>query len=587
MEGKNPKKVMKIVNQYAGGYKYLITLGRCLAFISALIQMVPFILIWKIIKNVIEGENVDQIKQYGWQAVGITLLAMVIYTAALMCTHISAFRVQANLRKALVDKIAKLPLGVFDAEGSGKIRRIVNESTRATETYIAHSIPDKSVAIATPLGLAFLLLFFDWKLGLLCLVPAVIGFIFVAGMTGKEMQKKMAEYQDALEVMSNEAVEYVRGVPVVKTFGQTIHSFARFKKSIDEYEKWTVDYTISVRKSMVGFMTSVNAIFAIIVMVVIANAGNGFTPDLILNVMYYIIITPLLSVTLTKVAYAGEHEMVVLDAIERVNSILDREILPVANKRAELLDCSIAFENVSYRYEGATTDAVSKLSLQIKAGEHVAFVGPSGGGKTTTAELIARYFDATEGEVKIGGVNVKDIPSEQLMNNVSFVFQDSKLIKTTILENVRLAKPDASEEEVMEALKKAQCMDIIEKFPKGIHTVIGSKGVYVSGGEAQRIAIARAVLKDAPILVLDEATAFADPDNEAKVQKAFEALSKNKTVIMIAHRLSTVVNADRIFVLKDGALVEQGNHDKLMEHNGLYKKMYDEYTKSIEWKVGA
>ena len=587
MESKNPKKTMEIINRYAGGHRYLIMLGRSLAFISALIQMVSFVLIWKIIKTALEGENLEIIKDYGLWAVILTLASMLIYVVALMCTHKSAFRVQANLRKVLVDKIEKLPMGVFDKEGSGKIRRIVNESTAATESYIAHSLPDKAVATATPLGLAFLLLYFDWKLGLLCLIPAVIGFIFIAGMMGKEMQRKMAEYQNALEIMSNEAVEYVRGIPVVKTFGQTIHSFTKFKNSIDDYKKWTVDYTVTVRKSMIGFITSINAIFAIIVMVVIASAGSGFTNELILNVMYYIIITPLITVALTKIAYSGEQEMVVMDAVERVDSILDMKELTEVADRACLVDNSVTFENVSYKYDGTNVNAVNNLSLQIKPGEHVALVGPSGGGKTTTAELLARYFDVTEGDIKIGNVNVKDIPESQLMDTVSFVFQDSKLIKTSILENVRLGKPDASEEEVMEALKKAQCMDIIEKFPDGIHTVIGTKGVFVSGGEAQRLSIARAFLKNAPILILDEATAFADPDNEAKVQMAFEELSKNKTLIMIAHRLSTVVNADKIYVLKAGECVEEGTHKELMEKGGLYKTMYEDYTKSVDWKVGA
>ena len=587
MESKNPKKTMEIINRYAGGHRYLIMLGRSLAFISALIQMTPFVLLWKIIKVAIEGDDLQMIKTYGLWAVSLTLVSMLIYVAALMCTHKSAFRVQANLRKALVDKIEKLPMGTFDKEGSGKIRRIVNESAAATESYIAHSLPDKAVAVATPLGLGVLLLYFDWKLGLLCLIPAVIGFIFISGMMGKEMQKKMAEYQNALEIMSNEAVEYVRGVPVVKTFGQTIHSFTKFKNAIDDYKNWTVDYTISLRNSMLGFMTSINAIFAIIVMVVIGSARNGFTNELILNVMYYIIITPLITVTLTKIAYSGEQEMVVMDAIGRVDSILDIDGLSKTTSEAHLVDSSVTFDNVSYKYDGANGNAVNNLSLQIKSGEHVALVGPSGGGKTTTAQLVARYFDVTEGTIKIGDVNVKDIPESQLMDTVSFVFQDSKLIKTSILENVRLGKPDASEEEVMKALKKAQCMDIIEKFPDGIHTVIGTKGVFVSGGEAQRLSIARAFLKNAPILILDEATAFADPDNEAKVQKAFEELSKKKTLIMIAHRLSTVVNADKIYVLKSGECAEEGTHKELMEKDGLYKAMYEDYTKSVDWKVGA
>lgn len=547
----------------------------------------PFYEIWKIIKIAIDGTELQRISVIAWQAVGITIFAMLLYIAALMCTHIAAFRVQANMRTALMERIMTLPLGVFDKEGTGKIRRIVMESTAATETYIAHTLADKTVASATPVGLAVLFLAFDWKMGLICFIPAILGFAFMAGMMGKEMQKKMAEYQNALDNMSSEAVEYVRGIPVVKTFGQTVHSFRRFKDSIDNYGRWTVDYTISLRKSMVGFMTAINAIFAVLIAAAYAFSRGGITPELILNVMYYIIVTPMITVALTKMAYSGEAEMTLLDSMKRIQNILDMQELPEAVEGCSLANCSVNLEKVSYRYEGAETDAVHNLSLTIEAGQHVAFVGPSGGGKTTTAELIARFFDVKEGSIRIGGVDVKDIPQDKLMNTVSFVFQDSRLLKKSILENVRLGRPGATQAEVMEALRKAQCMDIIEKLPEGIHTVIGSKGTYLSGGEQQRIVIARAFLKNAPILILDEATAFADPDNEAKVQAAFAELSKGKTLIMIAHRLSTVTDADRIFVLKEGSLVEFGSHAELLKKGGLYSKMYTDYTKSVDWKVGG
>ena len=483
--------------------------------------------------------------------------------------------------------IVTLPLGVFDQAGTGKIRRIVNESSAATETYIAHNLADKAVASATPVGLVVLMLAFDWRIGLICLIPAIIGFLFMMGMMGKEMQEKMREYQNALEVMSSEATEYVRGIPVVKTFGQTVFSFKRFKNALDDYEKWCVSYTISLRKSMMGFMTGINAIFVALVFAGFLLSGNGVTSELILNMMYYIIITPLLTVTLTKIAYAGEQEMQVIDSIKRIDGILNIRPLSETDQEKQPKDYSVELKNIRYRYPDAEKAAVHDLSLSIPSGQHVAFVGPSGGGKTTTAALIARFFDVQEGTIEIGGVNVKDIPQSALMKMVSFVFQDNKLLKGTILDNVRLAKPEATDAEVMEALKKAQCMDIIKKLPDGIHTVIGTKGTYLSGGEQQRIAIARAVLKNAPILILDEATAFADPDNEAMVQKAFEELSVGKTLIMIAHRLTTVADADRIFVLKDGTCAEAGSHKELMEKGGLYKEMFEEYTRSIEWKVGA
>lgn len=586
MKGKNNPNVMKTLNEYAAGHRHLITLGRILAAVSAFVGLIPFYDLWRIIRIAVKGEELSQIKWVAWQAVGLTVAALAIYIAALMCTHIAAFRVQANMRSSLMRRILTLPLGVFDEDGTGKIRRTVNESTAATETFIAHNLPDKAVAAATPVGLLVLLALFDWKLGLLCLVPALIGFAFMMSMMGKDMQQKMAEYQNALDTMSSEATEYVRGVPVVKVFGQSVHSFRKFKQAIDGFGRWTTAYTMMLRKPMTAFMTAINAEFAFLVLGAYVFTKGSVTSDDILNVMYYIIITPLLTVTLTKIAYSGEQEMVVADALSRIDGILKIEPLESTGS-AQPKDNSVVLENVSFRYDGAAKDAVHNVSISISSGEHIALVGPSGGGKTTTAELIARYFDVTEGSIKIGGADICDIPADVLMKQVSFVFQDSRLLKTSILENVRLARPDASEGEVMQALETAQCMDIIDKLPNGIHTVIGSAGTYLSGGEQQRIAIARAVLKNAPIIILDEATAFADPDNETKVQAAMGELAKGRTVIMIAHRLSTVVNTDCIYVLKDGSVAESGKHSELMQRGGIYKQMFDEYVCSVNWKVGA
>ncbi|MCR5384199.1 MAG: ABC transporter ATP-binding protein/permease [Saccharofermentans sp.] len=578
---------MKLIRQFAGGHKHLITLGRILAGLSAVITLIPFYLLWKIIAVAIEGTDLERINGYAWGAVILTVSALLVYIVALLCTHIAAFRVQANMRSELMRKIIKLPLGIFDEDGTGKIRRIVSDSTAATETYIAHNLADKTVAAVTPVGLIILILAFDWKLGLICMIPAVIGFICMMSMMGKGMQQKMKEYQNALDTMSSEATEYVRGIPVVKTFGQTVHSFKRFKDSIDGYGKWTTAYTLQLRLPMIGFMTCINAVFLAIVLGAFFLTRNGVADADILNVMYYIIVTPLVTVTLTKIAYSGEAEMTLIDALKRVEYVLNFNALTESDKNCIPEDNGIVLNNVSYRYEDAARDALSDIDISIAPGEHVAFVGPSGSGKTTLAELLVRFFDVTSGEILLGGVNIKDIPSKKLMERVSFVFQDSKLIKTSILENVRMARPDATREEVMDALSKAQCMDIIDKLPDGIDTVIGEKGTYLSGGEQQRITIARAVLKNAPILILDEATAFADPDNEVKVQAAFEELSKGKTLIMIAHRLSTVTSADRIFVLDDGRLTESGSHEELIASGGLYKKMFDEYERSVEWKVGA
>ena len=577
---------MKLIKSYAGGYSVLILLGRIFAAASAIIVLIPYYDLWKII-SIAVGKEQASISHYGWQAVILTVVSLLIYIVALLCTHIAAFRVQANMRVSLMRRIISLPLGVFDEDGTGKIRRTVNDSTAATETFIAHQIPDKTVAAVTPAGLLVLIFAFNWKIGLISLIPAALGFVCMMSMMGKGMQQKMKEYQNSLDIMSAEATEYVRGVPVVKTFGQTVHSFKKFKAAIDGYGKWVIDYTLSLRMPMVCFMTCINAIFAFIVIAAFQFSKDGVTAGLILNIMYYIIVTPLVTVALTKVAYSGEAEMTLIDALQRVQTIMEIEPLPEPKNGKLPEDHSIELKNVTYRYKDATRDAVQNVSLKIAPGEHVALVGPSGSGKTTIAELMVRFFDVTAGEILIGGVNVKNIPSAELMKQISFVFQDSRLLKKSILENVRMAKPDATEAEVIDALKTAQCMDIIEKLPQGIHTVIGEKGTYLSGGEQQRITIARAVLKDAPILILDEATAFADPDNEAKVQAAFEQLAKGKTLVMIAHRLSTVMNADRIYVWDDGKCVEEGSHQELMEKGGLYKRMFDEYSKSIEWKVGA
>lgn len=576
---------------YAGDHKYFTYASLVLAALSALIALVPFYYIWKIMKEVLEVRpnysEAVHIKEYGWMAVAFALIAMVIYIAALMCSHKAAFRVQVNMRTAMMNHIMKLPLGYVESEGTGKIRKIVADSSAATETYLAHNLPDKVVSFATPVGLLAMMMVFDYRLGLISLIPAVIAFALMGTlMMGPKMAEDMKQYQNALETMSAEAVEYVRGVPVVKTFGQTVFSFKRFKNAIDEYEKWTLGYTKNMMLPMVAFTTSANGIFAALIIAAYIFTGHGVTDKFILNIIFYILITSVLTVTLMKIAFAGESQLMVRDAINRMDGILNMKPLPELADGQTPKDTSVELDKVVFSYAGADKNAVDGISLKIASGEHVAFVGPSGGGKTTLASLIARFWDVNSGAVKIGGVNVKDINSETLMNEVSYVFQDSRLLKMSILENIRMGRPDATDAEVMEALKNAQCMDIIEKFPDGVNTVIGSKGVYVSGGEAQRLSIARAFLKNAPILILDEATAFADPDNERQVQKAFEALSKDKTVIMIAHRLSTVTNADRIYVLADGRIAENGTHDELNSANGIYTHMWSEYNKSVKWKVG-
>ena len=573
---------------YAGNYRYFTYASWVLSAVSALVALVPFVYIWKILRDVLNAApdyaQAVNIPHYGWMAVLFAVLAYLIYIAALMCSHLSAFRVATNLRLEVSEHLATLPLGFTETFGSGKLRKIIHESTGAAETFLAHQLPDKYNAMATPIGLLVLLLVFDWRLGLLSLVPVALGFVIMSAMTGRRMADKMRQYGNALESMSNEAVEYVRGIPVVKTFGQSVFSFKKFKATIDEYEKWVIAYTKELRMPMMLYTAAINGVFAFLIVGGLLFTRNGVTSEFLLNLLFYIIITPVISLTLTRIMYMSENELVVADALARVDSVLDAEPVPENDHPRHPKDASVSLKDVHFSYDGKT-DVIKGVSLKIQPGQTVAFVGPSGGGKSTLANLICRFFDVQSGSVRVGGADVRDIPKEELMDTISFVFQNSRLLKGSILDNVRLGRPQATEAEVLAALKAAQCMDIIEKFPAGIHTVIGTKGVYLSGGEQQRIAIARAMLKNAPILILDEATAFADPDNEAKVQAAFARLAKGKTVLMIAHRLSTVANADCIYVVQDGQIVESGTKDELCAQNGLFARMWQEYQASVQWKV--
>ena len=573
---------------YAGNYRYFTYASWVLSAASALVALVPFVYIWKILRDVLNAApdyaQAVNIPHYGWMAVLFAVLAYIIYIAALMCSHLSAFRVATNLRLEVSEHLATLPLGFTETFGSGKLRKIIHESTGAAETFLAHQLPDKYNAMATPIGLLVLLLVFDWRLGLLSLVPVALGFVIMSAMTGRRMADKMRQYGNALESMSNEAVEYVRGIPVVKTFGQSVFSFKKFKATIDEYEKWVIAYTKELRMPMMLYTAAINGVFAFLIVGGLLFTRNGVTSEFLLNLLFYIIITPVISLTLTRIMYMSENELVVADALARVDSVLDAEPVPENDHPRHPKDASVSLKDVHFSYDGKT-DVIKGVSLDIQPGQTVAFVGPSGGGKSTLANLVCRFFDVQSGSVRVGEADVRDIPKEELMNTISFVFQNSRLLKGSILDNVRLGRAQATEAEVLAALKAAQCMDIVEKFPEGIHTVIGTKGVYLSGGEQQRIAIARAMLKNAPILILDEATAFADPDNEAKVQVAFAQLAKGKTVLMIAHRLSTVANADCIYVVQDGQITESGTKDELCAQNGLFARMWQDYQASVQWKV--
>lgn len=585
------KTRLSVLMAYAGKHRILTIMSWVLAGISALMALVPYIYIWLMIREVLsvngDFSQAVHIESYGWTAMIFAVGAFLIYVCGLMCSHLSAFRIATNLRIAMMRHIAKLPLGFAESFGTGKLRKIVSESSSATETYLAHQLPDTVTAYLTPLGLVALLLIFDWRLGLLSLIPVVLSFvIMMVFMTGPTLKKSMEEYQNALADMSNEAVEYIRGIPVVKTFGQTVFSFRRFKASIDRYNEWTTKYTNSMRLPMMFLTTIINSVFAVLIAAaIVITAGEAATPEFLLNLLFYIIITPVITVVMTKIMFSSENNMVVDDALKRIDSVMDMQPLSEGSAPVTPKDHSVELRNVSYSYDG-NKKALDGISMKIGSGELCAFVGPSGGGKTTLANIISRFFDADSGEVLIGGVNVKDYPKKQLVETVSFVFQNSRLIKGTILDNLRMAKPDATENEIMRALEAAQCSDIIEKLPDGINTVIGTGGIYLSGGEQQRVAIARVILRNAPVVILDEATAFADPDNEVRVQKAFTELLKDRTVIMIAHRLSTVINADRIFVLKDGRIAETGSGAELSRSGGIFSKMWQDYRKSVEWKIG-
>lgn len=579
----NLSRLMKI----AGSHRYLAYASWLLSAVSALLALVPYYYIWQVMREVLQiapdFSKAQQLTYNGWMAVLFAVISVLVYIAALMCSHISAFRVATNLRLQTMSHIVKLPSGSVESFGSGRLRKIVNESSGATETYLAHQLPDRYNAIATPCGLLALLFIFDWRMGLLSIAPVLLAFMIMMSMAGRKMQEKMKEYQNALEDMSNEAVEYVRGIPVVKTFGQTIFSFRKFKDSIDRYRVWVIAYTQQLRTPMMFYTAAVNGVFVFLIAGALLFTADGVTSEFLLDLIFYIIITPVISVTLTRIMFQSENAMIVDDAMQRIDTILTLEPQSEPELPLHPGDTSIELEGITFSYDGEN-NVLENISLDIPAGQTIAFVGPSGGGKTTLANIISRFLEPQNGIVRVGGVDIRDMSREDLMNTISFVFQDSRLIKSSILENVRMGKPDATREEVMAALENARCCDIIDKLPDGIDTVIGANGIYLSGGEQQRIAIARIMLKNTPVIIMDEATAFADPDNETKVQDALSRLAHNKTVIMIAHRLSTVSGADKIYVINDGRIEESGSWQQLLSHNGLFSRMWQNYRTSVKWK---
>ena len=490
------------------------------------------------------------------------------------------------MRKAALHHVVLLPLGYFSKEGSGKLRKIIDEAAASTETYLAHQLPDMAQLITTVCAVIVCLFIFDWKFAVASLIPTLLALSNMFKMVGPDLQDSMKAYMDALEGMSNEAVEYIRGIPVVKTFQQTVFSFDRFHQAIKNYEKFAIGYTNKMRIPMTLFTTFINSIFIFIIGAMILLILNGFNlGKLMPDFLFYVIFTPIIAVTTNKIMFASENTMLAQDGVNRIEGIINEKPFSYSKSTNKIINNDIEFEHVSFSYPGSSNEVLHDINLKIKSGTTVAFVGKSGGGKSTLVSLIPRFYDVTKGNIKIGGINVKDLSEKELMNKISFVFQDCRLLKKSFRDNIKMGL-QVSEDKIIEAVDKAQCSEIIKKFDLGLETKIGSQGVYLSGGETQRLTLARAIAKNAPILLLDEATAYADSDNEILMQKAIMELTNNKTTIMIAHRLSTIVNVDCIYVVDDGSIVESGNHEQLVKENGLYAKMWKQYCQSVDWKVG-
>lgn len=578
---------------YAGDRKFLTYLGMALSAISQLVSFGPYVCIWFVARDLIvvapNWSEATGIAAYGWWAVGFALASIVLYFAGLMCTHLSAFRCASNIRKATSEHLLKLPLGYFDIHATGELRRIVDGCAASTETLLAHMLPDVAGATSMIVGLLVLLFAFDWRLGAACLVSVVVSIGAMATMMSGKGGEFMRAYMGALVRMNKSGTEYVRGIPVVKVFQQTIYSFKAFRDAIAEYAHMAQEYAGTFcRGPQVLNLTALNGLVAFFlpVALLLAPGEDDFT-RFIANFTFYAIFSAVVPTAMTKLMFAGEASQMSADSLARIRSIMESEQLRVPVRPRHPVGGDVRFEDVSFTYEGAEAPAVNRVSFNVPAGSTLALVGPSGGGKSTCASLIPRFWDVSSGRVLVGGVDVRDMDPHELMDQVAFVFQTNKLFRRTLADNVRAAKPSATDDEVRAALSAAQCDDIVAKLPQGINTMLGAGGAYLSGGEVQRVALARAILKDAPIVVLDEATAFADPENEALIQRAFSKLAAGRTVIMIAHRLSTVVRADQIVVLNQGCVQETGTHTELLVAGGLYAKMWADYEQAASWKITA
>ncbi|MBP2133300.1 ATP-binding cassette subfamily B protein [Methanomicrobium sp. W14] len=587
----NNKKILRLF-KFAGKSRIYLILACILSAISAVFVLVPFICIYYVMQEVLVQAEANMhpemavLLKYGWIAVGSATAGFALYFAALMLSHTAAFRTERNMRSAIMHHIVKLPMGFHTSKSSGKMRKIIDENTMSTENFIAHQMPDLAGGLITPVAVVIMLLYFDWRLGTLSLLTLAAGFLIQKRMIGEEGVEWLKKYQNALEDMNTEAVEYIRGISVVKVFGQTVHSFKNFRNSILAYRDFASAYAVSCKRPMTAFLTVINGAFFLLVPAGILLAGvAGDYMSFVLSFIFYVVFTPACAAMLLKIMYSSSYRMIALESLERIEDILNEKPLeqPVNPEKPHGWD--ISFENVSFRYPKSNLSAVDDVTFNVPEGTTTALVGPSGSGKTTIANLVLRFWDVDSGKVCLGGADVKKIDTKTLMENISFVFQDSHLLKDSILGNIKASRPDASEEDIAKAIEAAQCTDIIEKMPDGINTVTGTKGIFLSGGEQQRIILARAILKDTPVVILDEATAFADPENEYKIRLAFRELTRNKTVLMIAHRLSTVQDADQILVIDNGRIAEKGTHEQLMDKGGLYTNMWKDYRKSVSWKI--
>ena len=589
MKQKKQSSLARILG-YAGGHRNLTLLGCILSALSAVLGLIPYVCVWLAARDVLETwpalTGVSGSARWGWTAVWTAVGSIVLYFAALMSTHIAAFRTARNIRRSAMAHVLKLPLGFFTGSQSGRLRKLIDDNAGLTEDLLAHKLPDLAGTIVTPIAAVLLLFLFDWKMGLLCLLTMVLALLSMCLMMGGKNAGFFHRYQKEIERMSGEAVEYVRGIPVVKMFQQTVYSFKAFYAAIRDYSDLASQYAMSCRVGQTCFLTFINGAFALLIPAALLLASGGDVRAVLVNFIFYALFAPACGQMINRIMYMSEAVMEADEAVGRLDEILSQEPMENTGIEKRPADAAVSFDHVTFTYPGADRPALSDVSFAVRPGQVTALVGPSGGGKTTAASLIPRFWDADSGTVSIGGVNVKEMDTEDLMKQTAFVFQDTRLFKESLLENIRAARPDASREEVLSAAHAAQCDDILEKLPQGLDTVVGAAGVYLSGGEQQRIALARAILKDAPIVVLDEATAFADPENEHQIQKAFEALIRNKTVLMIAHRLSTVQDADHIIVLSGGKIAEQGSHESLLAQHGVYAAMWEDYQRSARWKVG-